>query len=694
MGALEAFVVGGFAGVLLVAGVLVAYRWLGRAAAQREHTRANQLRELFDDAPVGYHEIDREGRVLRVNRTELRMLGWEEADMLGRHIWEFVVQQGQSREAIAAKIDGRAPIVPFERTYRRKDGTTLDVLLEERLIREADGRVTGIRTTLIDISARKRIEAALQEAKEVAEQANRAKSEFLANMSHEIRTPMNGIIGMTELALDTPLDGEQREYLELVKASADALLAIINDILDFSKIEARKMELDLVPFSLSEVLNSTLKTLALRAHQKGLELMGTIAQGTPDALVGDPARLRQVLTNLVGNAIKFTDAGEVLVSVEAGPHTEEGVTLQFTVADTGIGIAPEQQAAVFTPFTQADGSTTRKYGGTGLGLSISTQLVELMGGRMWLTSAPGHGSTFTFAAQFGRGEPLGVPVAPERDFAGLRVLGVEDNATNRRILEETLRRWGACSLVEPGGEAALATLRAAAAAGEPYEMVLLDLNMPDMDGFTVADHIKRDPRLSGAAILMLTSSGQRSEIDRCQALGIAAYLTKPVTQTDLRAAMREALRAPAAPRLVRASASSAPKPRRQLRVLLAEDNAVNQLVATRVLEKAHHTVLVAANGVEAVDAAATGMFDLILMDVQMPLLDGFEATRRIRKREGHTGSRVPIVAMTAHAMQGDRERCLAAGMDDYLAKPLQPRALADLLEQLASGAVAAPVLSA
>ncbi len=570
----------------------------------------------------------------------------------------------------------------------RPDGSVHWVRSRSFPVRDHTGQTYRYVGIAEDITARKHAEEAMRSAQQAAEAANRLKSEFLANMSHEIRTPLNGILGMTELALDTELTPEQGEYLGMVKSSADTLLMLVNDILDFSKIEAGKLDLDQTDFSLRDSLGETMKTLALRAHQKGLELLFGVPHEVPDRVRGDPTRLRQIIVNLVGNAVKFTEQGEVALRVETESKTEDEVLLRFAVTDTGIGIAREKQQAIFEAFVQADGSTTRKHGGSGLGLAISSQLVAMMGGRIWVESEVGRGSTFYFTARFGL--PKGAPVrAVPNEAASLRdlpVLVVDDNATNRRILEEILLQWRMKPALAEGGWTALAALERACDLGRPFPLVLIDAQMPDMDGFALVERIKSDPRLAGATIMMLTSAGQRGDAARCRALGIVAYLIKPIKQSDLLEAILLALgqkpRPSDLPSLI--TRHSLREARRKLRVLLAEDNAVNQELAVRLLERRGHSVVLARNGKEALAALDEQKFDLVLMDVQMPEMDGFEATAAIRAREKQTRQHLPIIAMTAHVMKGDRERCLAAGMDGYIPKPVQPKELFQAIEGLAT----------
>jgi two-component system sensor histidine kinase/response regulator len=544
-------------------------------------------------------------------------------------------------------------------------------LLEQHdaLEREVEIRTADLRTANGELAA----------SRDTAMEGSRAKSEFLANMSHEIRTPMNGIIGMTELALDSKLTLDQRECLETVKLSAVSLLTLLNDILDFSKIESQKLELESVPFAVADVLDTTLKPLALLAHKKGLELIADVASGVPAAVAGDPGRIGQIIANLAGNAIKFTAEGHILVRVRCDEQANDRATLHFSVSDTGIGIPPSKHATIFEAFSQADGSTTRRFGGTGLGLTISSTLVKLMGGRLSVDSEVGLGSTFQFTVTLPIAELHARAIEPV--LVDLPVLIVDDNDVNRRIFHEILTRWQMRSTAVDSGEAALVALTDARRRGVPYSLVLLDSQMPGMDGFAVAARMMERSDLRGATIMMLTSADQFGDSTRCRELGIREYLMKPIRQADLFEAICRTLQAQlpapaAAPTTQAAAVTSA----RCVRILLAEDNVVNQRVAAGLLTRRGHTVDIASNGLEALAALERATYDVVLMDIQMPEMGGVEATHAIREREAGTGQHTRIVAMTAHAMAGDRERYLAQGMDGYVSKPIDPATLFAMVE--------------
>jgi PAS domain S-box-containing protein len=661
---------------------------LGDEIAERKAAE-EKYRSIFENSNDGIFQNTPAGHFISANPAMARMLGFDSPEELIR-ARNDIERQGYVdpalRDEFKQELEENGFVTGFEYEVYRKDGAKIWVSEHSRVVRDAGGRALYYEGSVQDITERKRAEAEVVRAKEAAEAATRTKSEFLANMSHEIRTPMNGIIGMTDLALETKLNREQREYLSMVKSSAHSLLSLINDILDFSKIEAGKLELESTDFSLRDCIGGMLKPLGVRADQKGLELVADIPSDVPDHLVGDPMRLRQILINLTDNAIKFTERGEVVVKVinQAAPKGESH--LHFSVADTGIGIPAEKQSAIFEAFAQADGSTTRTHGGTGLGLSIASHLIQKMHGRIWIESKVGEGTTFHFTARLGaRDTPAPtVKYADPRDLAGLRTLVVDDNAVNRRILREMLVNWRMKPTLVESGQAGLDEMLRAAKSDSAYQLVLLDAMMPEMDGFTLAEKIKDQPELADATVMMLSSAMPAGSAARCGALSIAGLLTKPVTQSELLDAILIAVSHVAEggnSREVGTGFAGTEPVGPGLRILVAEDNLVNRAVATGILEKQGHVLMHAATGREAVEAFSDGFFDLILMDVQMPEMDGFEATRRIRELEEATGRHTTIVAMTAHAMAGDRERCLAAGMDDYLSKPVGRSELKAALER-------------
>jgi PAS domain S-box-containing protein len=681
--------------------------WLNRNDLQRQQIElqfqdakdaaeasARQARAIVEAAHDAFIAMDSDGRIVDWNRRAEALLGWSRREAVGRSLAETIIPfqfRAAHEEGLKKYLaTGAGPLLNRRVQVPVQHRAGHEIPVELTIVPLSGGETTLFNAFLYDISERKQAEEHLQHAKETAEAASRAKSSFLANMSHEIRTPLNAVIGMTELVMATPLAVEQREYLRMVSEAGESLLGVINDILDFSKIEAGKLELERIAFSLRDSLGDTMRSLAFRAHTKGLELACHVQPELPDRLIADPLRLRQVIVNLVGNAVKFTTCGEVVLDVcreprpgDGGSPPEDALVLKFSVRDTGIGIPSEKQASIFEAFEQADSSTTRQFGGTGLGLSISAKLVEMMGGRIWVESVEGRGSRFCFTL------PVGVAPAevarPEPAFTTLhelRVLIVDDNATNRLILEEIVRNWGMRPTLAASAEDALTEMRSATGARDPFPLVLTDANMPGTDGFALSASIQQHPELARSVIMMVSSSQRPGDINRCQELGISAFLMKPVKQSELfDAIMSVAGVAPEVESVVAQDAGSSRK-LPPMRLLLAEDSLVNQKLAVALLEREGHTVVVANNGQEAIDLCANETFDAVLMDVQMPQVDGLEATAAIRAQERETGRHLPIIAMTAHVMKGDREQCLQAGMDDYLSKPVRSKEVFERLHKL------------
>jgi PAS domain S-box-containing protein len=573
----------------------------------------------------------------------------------------------------------------------RRDGRTFWVECRLIPVHDENGVLTRWIAVQTDITRRRQTEEALLAAKHAAELNSRSKSEFLANMSHEIRTPLNAILGMTELALTTDLNREQRDYLQTVQSSADTLLQLLNDVLDISKIEVGKMEIEDADFNLAELIRETAKALAVRAHEKDLELAAHVPMDLPIYLRGDPTRVRQVLFNLVGNAIKFTEHGEVVVAVEEQWRNDEHVCLHFSVKDTGIGIPRERLQQIFESFTQVDSSISRRYGGTGLGLTISAQLLRLMNGKIWVQSKQGAGSTFHFTLQLKISKrPDSIDLEPTQ-LQGKTALIVDDNATNRRILEEMLRHWGMKPTLSDAADGALRELEDAAQRNEAFDVVLLDAMMPKVDGFQLAEMIEERNDLKCGTVMMLSSSDRPTSASRCQVLGIDSYLMKPVSASTLLEAILAALAdrsdehskldfGPSASRLQQTKLAHSPT--RPLRVLVVDDHQPNRNLAMKILERRGHHCVPADDGDEAIAACAQSAYDVVLMDIQMPGRDGISATRAIRERERSKGGHVPIVALTAHALSGDREECLSVGMDAYLPKPIHARELVALVERV------------
>jgi PAS domain S-box-containing protein len=661
---------------ILVGGTPQGITYIIRDITERKEIEAEILRQkryfeaLVKNSPVAIVTLNMKNHIVACNPAFENLFGYTQEEVMGKNLDDLVVCDALHSEALGyTKHVLEGEVVHITSRRQRKDGTPIDVeLFGVPVI--VSGRQVGVLGLYHDITE-------LVRARVEAEQADRAKSDFLANMSHEIRTPMNGVIGMLELALDTQLTAEQRDYLKTSLESAESLLALLNDILDFSKIEARHLDLDMIDFNLRTMVEGVVDSQAQRAHDKGLEIACFVHHEVPARLRGDPSRLRQILVNLVGNAVKFTEHGEVVLRVEAVSDNTNHVTLCFSVQDTGIGIPPERLAVIFDRFVQGDSSTTRKYGGSGLGLAISKQLVELMGGEMGISSdGAGKGSTFWFTVTLEKQPPRGTSsLAAPLELRDLPVLVVDDNATNRTILTKMVEGFGCRVKAASRGADVLETLRSAANIGEPYRLVLMDMEMPDMDGEQTTQAIKRDPMLREVSIVILTSLGRRGDAGRFEALGCAGYLVKPVKLQQLFDALLAVLgqkREKTQPPHIVTSHSISEQRRQELHILLAEDNPTGRKLVETLLQKAGFSVDVVENGVQAFQAVKEGRYDLVFMDGQMPEMDGFEATKQIRQWETD-GQHTPIIALTAHAMKGDRELCLEAGMDDYLPKPIDPQ---------------------
>jgi two-component system sensor histidine kinase/response regulator len=676
----------GITGIILVTLLVLGLAVLASLFDRRYSAQKDFSRSIVESLPGIFYLINEHGQLVRWNENFRVQSGYSAEELSHMSVLDLFKEPDKTliaerMEEVFSKGEAVA-----DASFVAKDQTESAYLFSgKRLMFDDKPCLVGLG---LDITDRKRAEAELVKAKVEAEAANQAKSDFLANMSHEIRTPMNGIIGMTDLVLETEVTAEQSEYLHMVKGSADALLILINDILDLSKMEAGKLELDYMSFDLRKSLIEVTKILAIKAQQKGMEFIFDVSPEVPVNVVGDPARLRQVLVNLIGNAIKFTETGEIEVRIRTETQGPEGIIILFSVRDTGIGIPADKQDKIFNAFSQADSSTTRKYGGTGLGLSIVGQLVSLMGGKLWVESGLGGGSTFCFTVQFSPGVPPDISELLDVSLlAGVPILIIDDNATNRRILEKSVIHWKMLPIVVEDATAALQVLLQRQLSNAQLPLVLTDAHMPGIDGFGLIERIRQNPSFANVRIIILTSGGLRGDAARCQKLGVAAYLSKPFDRLELGEVLRHVL---ASDPLSLGTKSLVTRHTIQeqlqsLSFLVAEDNAVNQRVIARLLEKRGHSVVLAQNGREAVQTLKRQHFDIVLMDVQMPEMDGFEATKLIREEEKDSGTHLPIIALTAHAMQDDKDRCLACGMDGYVTKPVKLGELFSIIENVIPG---------
>ncbi|RLA94204.1 MAG: diguanylate cyclase, partial [Deltaproteobacteria bacterium] len=637
---------------------------------------SNILENMIDTLVV----VHLKGIIQTVNPATCALLEYKEEELVGKPITHILTE-----EKAIKKFFEKKELRNYEVEYKAKNGKRIPMLFNSSTIRDQEDKTKGIICVATDITKRKIAEKEMLKVREEALSASRAKSEFLASMSHEIRTPLNAIVGMAELLSDTQLNEEQKDYLNMIKISAHNLLEIINDILDLSKIEAGELELEETEFNLEDLVETTCISLAPKVHKKGLELICHLKPDVPEYIMSDSTRLRQVLINLIGNAIKFTEKGEIVVNVEKAKKKEKGsVLLHFSVSDTGIGIPKERQEKIFESFTQADTSTTRKYGGTGLGLTISKRLVEKMGGKIWVESEPGKGSTFHFTI---RVLPIEKPIKKEfvpQEIKDLRILIADDISTNRLILKEIISSWGLYPKEVENGSSVLKALRSASEKGRPYQLIILDKKMPDMNGFEIAKGIREIPEYSSTPIILLSSDEEKGDREKAKTLGISSVLLKPIRRSKLYDSLINALT-----RIRKKSESARKRPKiesrlkgKPLKILLAEDNLMNQKLAAKLLEKQGWQVKVANNGKEAVEWIEKDGFDVVLMDVQMPEMDGLEATKIIREREKETNKHVPIIALTANAFKEDKKRCLDAGMDGYTSKPIRIHELFEIIERL------------